>query len=136
MLTREDLESYLLRMEDLESEELEEGMYLVRSRAGAPPVVINYSPPLLLLRMKVMDLPEAGAADVDLFRTLLELNATDVVHGAYGLEDRELILSDTLELETLDFLELQASIESMQLAASGHIERIRSLAGVGGGAEG
>ena len=30
MLTREDLESYLLRMEDVESEELEEGMYLVR----------------------------------------------------------------------------------------------------------
>lgn len=130
MVTREDLESYLIRMEDLEAEELEEGMYLVRSRAGAPPVVINFSPPLLLLRMKVMDLPEAGASDVDLFRTLLELNASDVVHGAYGLEDRELILSDTLELETLDFIELQASIESMQLAASGHMEQIRSLAGV------
>ena len=38
MLTREDLESELLRMEDLEAEELEEGMYLVRDRtvlAGA-----------------------------------------------------------------------------------------------------
>ena len=131
MLTREDLESYLLRMEDLESDEIKEGMYLVRSRAGSPPVVINYSPPLLLLRMKVMDLPEAGAGDTELFRTLLELNASDLVHGAYGLEERELILSDTLELETLDFHELQASIESMQLAASGHMERIRSLAGVG-----
>jgi len=134
MLTREDLESYLLRMEDLETEELEEGMYLVRSRAGASPVVINYSPPLLLLRLKVIDLPEAGAGDVDLFRTLLELNATDVVHGAYGLEQRELILTDTLELETLDFLELQSSIESMQLAASGHMEQIRTLAGVPSGA--
>jgi hypothetical protein len=137
MLTREDLESYLLRMEDAESDELEEGMYLVRSRTGAPPVVINYSPPLLLLRLSVMRLPEAGAGDVALFRTLLELNATDVVHGAYGLEERELIMSDTLELETLDFLELQASIESMQLAATGHIGQIRSLAGVAvDGAEG
>jgi hypothetical protein len=136
MLTREDLESYFLRMEDLESEELEEGMYLVRSRTGASPVFVNYSPPLLLLRLSVMQLPEQGGSDVDLFRTLLELNATDVVHGAYGLEERELILSDTLELETLDFHELQASIESMQLAAAGHMERIRSLAGVGaGGAE-
>jgi hypothetical protein len=80
--------------------------------------------------MKVMDLPESSAGDMELFRTLLELNATDLVHGAYGLEERELILSDTLELETLDFLELQASIESMQLAAAGHIERIRALAGV------
>jgi hypothetical protein len=134
MLTREDLESYLLRMEDVEAQELEEGMYLVRSRAGAPPVVINFSPPLLLLRMKVMDLPEAGAGDAELFRTLLELNATDIVHGAYGLEQRELILTDTLELETLDFLELQSSIESMQLAASGHMEQIRTLAGVPSGA--
>lgn len=130
MVTREDLESYLLRMDDLESEEIEEGMYLVRSRTDGPPLVVNHSPPLLLLRLKVMDLPEAGASDAELFRTLLELNARDVVHGAYGLEDREIILSDTLELETLDFLELQASIESMELAASGHMEQIRSLVGI------
>ena len=136
MVTREDLESYLLRMEDLEAEELEEGMYLVRDRTGGPPVVVNYSAPLLLLRMKVMDLPEASASDADLFRTLLELNASDLVHGAYGLEDRELILSDTLELETLDFHELQASLESMQMAATGHMERIRSLAGVAAGSTG
>ena len=136
MLTREDLESYLLRMEDLESEELEEGMYLVRSRTGSSPVVINFSPPLLLLRLTVMDLPDAALRNPELLRTLLELNANDLVHGAYGLEEEELILSDTLELESLDFIELQASIESMQLAASGHMERIRSLAGVvGSGAE-
>jgi hypothetical protein len=132
MVTREDLESYLLRMEDYEAEEVEEGMYMVTDRDGGPTIVVNHSAPLLLLRMKVMDLPEASASDAALFRTLLELNASDLVHGAYGLEDRELILSDTLELETLDFHELQASIESMQLAAAGHIERIRTLAGVGG----
>jgi hypothetical protein len=132
MLTREDLESYLLRMDDFESEEVEDGMYLVRSRTGGPSVVITYSPPLLLVRIKVMDLPDQRDSDTALFRALLELNAQDIVHGAYGLEDRQLILSDTLELETLDFHELQASIESMELAASGHIERIRSLAGVGG----
>jgi hypothetical protein len=135
MVTREDLESYLLRMEDYEAEELEEGMYMVRDRNQGPPIVVNHSPPLLLLRMKVMDLPKASAGDADLFRTLLELNATDLVHGAYGLEERELILSDTLELETLDFHELQASIESMQLAAAGHMERIRSLAVAGAGGE-
>ena len=135
MLTREDLESYLLRMEDLETEEIDEGMYLVRSRAGAPPIVLNFSPPLLLLRLTVMDLPDAALGNSQLLRTLLELNASDLVHGAYGLEEDELILSDTLQLETLDFPELQASIESMQLAATGHIARIRSLAGVAGGAE-
>ena len=136
MVTREDLESFLLRMEDLEVEEIEEGMYLVRDRGGGPPVVVSHSAPFLLLRMKVMDLPEASATNAELFRTLLELNATDVVHGAYGLEERELILSDTLKLETLDFQELQDSLESMQLAAADHMERIRSLAGVGTGSAG
>lgn len=132
MVTREDLESFLIRM-DVEYEEVDHGMYLVRSRNDGPPIVVHHSPPLLLLRMKVMDLPEAERENAELFRTLLNLNACDVVHGSYGLEEDELILSDTLELETLDFHEVQASVESMQLALSGHIERIRELAG---GAEG
>lgn len=126
MVTREDLESFLIRM-DLDYEEVDQDMFLVRSRNGGPPIVVHYSPPLLLVRMKVMDLPSDGGEQ--LFRTLLELNATDVVHGAYGIEEGELILSDTLELETLDYHELQASLESIQLALSGHMERIRSLAG-------
>ena len=36
MVTREDLESYLLRMEDYEAEEIEEGMYMVKDRTGGP----------------------------------------------------------------------------------------------------
>jgi len=128
MVTREDLESFFIRM-DVEYEEVDQGMYLVRGRNSGLPVVVHHSDALLLIRMKVMDLPELGENARDLYRTLLELNASDIVHGAYGIEDDELILSDTLELETLDFLELQASMESMELAASGHMERIRALAG-------
>jgi len=131
MVTREDMESFLIRM-DLDYEEVDDGMWLVRNRNGGPPFVVHYSPPLLLLRMKVMDLPTSEGS-AELYRTLLELNATDVVHGAYGIEEDELILSDTLELETLDFLELQASVESMQLAASGHLEQIRTLSGADAG---
>jgi hypothetical protein len=128
MVTREDLESFLIRM-DLEYEEVDSGMFLVRGRNSGLPVVVHHADALLLIRMKVMDLPEMSENAVDLYRTLLELNATDVVHGAYGIEEGELILSDTLEMETLDFPELQASVESMELAASGHMERIRELAG-------
>jgi len=128
MVSREDLESFFIRM-DVEYEEVEQGMYLVRGRHSGFPTVVHHSDNLLLIRMKVMDLPEADENAMELYRTLLELNATDIVHGAYGIEDSELILSDTLELETLDFLELQASMESMELAATGHMERIRALAG-------
>ncbi len=130
MVTLEDLESFLIRME-LEYEEVDTGMFLVRGRNSGLPVVVHYADNLLLIRMKLMDMPDGANGSAPLFRMLLELNATDVVHGAYGIEDGELILSDTLELESLDFHELQASMESIELAAATHMERIRSLAGAG-----
>jgi hypothetical protein len=129
MVSREDLESFLIRM-DLNFEEVDDGMYLTRVEDG-PPVVVHHADNLLLIRMKVMDMPEENELSLDLYRTLLELNATEVVHGAYGIEDGDLILSDTLELETLDFHELQASMESISLAAATHMEQIRDLAGAG-----
>jgi hypothetical protein len=129
MVTREDLESFLIRM-DVDFEEVDPGMYLVRGRNAGWPLVIHQADALLLIRMKLMDLPsDLGDRELELYRTLLELNASDVVHGAYGIEEGELILSDTLEMETLDFLELQASVESIELAASGHKDKIQALAG-------
>ena len=136
MVSREDLESFLIRM-DLSYEEVDEGMYLTRAEDDGAPVVVHHADALLLIRMKVMDMPEENERTVDLYRTLLELNATEVVHGAYGIEDGDLILSDTLELETLDFHELQASMESITLAAATHIDTIQGLASAGAnGAEG
>ena len=126
MVTRDDLESFLIRM-DMDWNEVDEGMFLVQSPSGG--VVVHFSDPVLLLRMKVMDLPNGESDLGDLYRTLLELNATDIVHGAYGIENGELILSDTLELQTLDFEELQASVESLQFAAASHLGRIKDLAG-------
>ena len=129
MVTREDLESFLIRM-DLEFEEIDEGMFLVQPRNDGPPVVVHHSPPLLLARLKVMNIPE-GTELGELFKALLVWNATDIVHGAYGLEEGDLVLTDTLELETLDFQELQASVESMQMAAASHMKQIKELAGIG-----
>lgn len=129
MVTRDDLESFLIRM-DLDFNEVDEGMYLVHPTNDGPPVVVHHSPPLLVVRLKVWDLPE-GRDLGKLYETLLVWNATDVVHGAYGIEEGDLIITDTLELETLDFPELQASLESMQMAASSHADDIKTLAGPG-----
>ncbi len=59
-----------------------------------------------------------------LFRRLLEMNATELVHGAYGIEEDSVILSDTLELENLDFNEFQATVDSFQMALASHLEAI------------
>jgi len=131
MVTREDLESYLIRM-DAEFEEVDDGMFLVRPENGGAPIVVHHLDPVLVVRMKVMDLPASSDGLGDLYETLLRLNVSDVIHGAYGLEESTLILSDTLQLGTLDFEELRASLDSVQLAASSHLSRIRTLAGAGG----
>jgi len=134
MVSREDLESFLIRM-DLDYQEIDDGMFLVRGRNSGLPFVVHHEEALLLIRMKLMDMTPEADESTELFRKLLELNATEVVHGAYGIEDGELILSDTLELETLDFHELQASMESIELAAATHMETIRDLAGMGAAVE-
>jgi len=105
-------------------------MFLVEPRNDGPPVVVHHSPPLLMIRLKVMTLPENRDLG-ELYEALLIWNATDVVHGAYGIEEGDLLLTDTLEVETLDFPELQASLESIQMAAASHIQQIKALAGVG-----
>ena len=121
MMTREEVESYLLRM-GLDYEEVEDGFWVIRISEEGPPVVANYSPPLLLLRLKVMDIPadNGDGRFARLYRRLLELNAGDILHGSYGIDDGEVVLSDALELETMDFGELRSSYESMALAAQTH----------------
>jgi hypothetical protein len=129
MVTRDDLESFLIRM-DLDFEEVDEGMFLVQSENDGPPVVVHHSPPLLVARLKIMTVPR-GRDLGKLYEHLLVWNATDVVHGAYGIEEGDLVLTDTLELESLDLPELQASLESMQMAAASHYDQIKLLAGTG-----
>lgn len=128
MTTKEDIESYLIRM-GVEHEELEEGLWLLKGQQGSAPVVLNYTPPVVLLRLKVMDLP----SDIDstkmsqFYRRLLEINASDIVHGSYGIEENNVVISDALQLEDLDFSELRSSYESILLAASSHTPVLAEL---------
>jgi hypothetical protein len=128
MTSREDLESYLLRL-GVEYDEVEDAMWLLKPDGSGASVVVSYSPPVVLLRLKVMQLP-TDADDVRLapfFRRLLELNATDILHGSYGIENEDVVLSDALELEDLNFSELRSSFESMVLAASSHTPKLSEL---------
>ena len=123
MLNREDIESFLIRA-DAEFEELDEGLWVVHpdgdSEGTQPAILVSYQPPVLVCRADVRDLPIDDEDQLALYRRLLELNAVDLVHGAYGLENGEIILSDTLELENLDFSEFRVSLESLSLALTSH----------------
>lgn len=123
MVTREDVESFLLRSE-LQYQEIEEGMWVARSGEDGAALVIHYSAPVLVFRLKVMDLPAGGERCEGLFRKLLELNASDLVHAAYGLDENDVILTETLELENLQYNEFQATVDSFQLALASHLETL------------
>jgi len=132
MKTRDDIESFLIQM-NVGHEELEQGMWVIRAPDGGTPVVVQYEPPVAVLRLKFMDLP-AERDDVrfaSFYRRLLELNATEIVHGSYGIEGDEVVISDALELETLDFHELRSSYESIMLAASSHPAGLAELVPAG-----
>ncbi len=127
MISREDLESFLIRTE-MDHREIGEAMWLVDPVRDAeedhPAVVVSLSPPLVIFRAAIGMVPEGDQARLTLFQDLLELNATDMVHGAYGLEGDEIILTDALEIVDLDYSEFLASLESLSLAVTSHAKQL------------
>lgn len=121
MANREDIESWLGRLasEGVTAREVSEGLWVLTTSPDAPELVVHYNPPVLVLRVKVLELGDNSKPE--LYRRLLELNATDLVHGSYGIDGNSVVLSDARELENLDFAEFQASYDSIMLALASHL---------------
>jgi hypothetical protein len=130
MVTREDTEAFLDRLaaEGATYREIEPGLWVVRP-GGALEVdfIVHYNPPVVVIRVKVMDLPASNGRGADLNRRLLELNASDLVHGSYGISDNSIVLTEALELAHLDYEEFQSSYEAMTLALATHLRELASF---------
>jgi hypothetical protein len=130
MLTREEAEAFLDRLsaEGASYEEVSEGFWRVRPGGSLDfDVIVNYAPPVLMLRIKVMNLPSGNGNAATLNRRLLELNANDLVHGSYGISGDQVVLTEALELSHLDYEEFQASYESMTLALAAHLRELSTF---------
>ena len=125
MITREDIQSFLDRLDGggLTVTEIEPTLWLARTPADAE-VVVHDAPPVAILRVRVMELPASEPRRGELFRQLLEYNARELVHGSYGLEGDHVVLTDTIELENLDFNEFEASFDSITLAVASHLSAL------------
>jgi hypothetical protein len=125
MTSREDLEGYIERMssEGVQAKEVAPGLWVLTPGEPGAEVVVHFNPPVVVLRVRVMKLPQDGKRS-ELYRHLLELNARDLVHGSYGVEGDDVVLSDALELENLDFNEFQASFESLTVALASHLSTL------------
>ena len=127
MVTREEIETFLdkLASDGASHTEVEPGLWLVRPSGEMDfDVVVHYSPPVVVLRVKVMNLPSSEEAVATLSRRLLQLNASDLVHGSYGIERDSIVLTEALELSHLDFEEFLAAYEGMTLALASHMREL------------
>jgi len=122
MKTNDDIESYLIDLE-VDYEQIGEGLWKVHS--GAATVVIAHTPPVLVMRVKMFDAPAERREE--LFTKLLELNTSEMLHGAYGLENGSIVVVDSLQSENLDLNELEASLDSLAMAVHNHHELLSSF---------
>ena len=118
MISREKIEGYMLKLA-LSFEEVDETAWVIKDEEkGLENIVVVSADPLVVIRVKVMEIPEENK--VEFFEALLRLNASDMIHGAYALEDNNVLLLNTLEGETMDLEEFQASLDAIGLALMQH----------------
>jgi hypothetical protein len=99
------------------SEDPENELVVVENEAeGIKNLIIDCEAPIVIIEQLIMKLPAAGP---EILKRLLQMNR-ELVHGAFVLDETgELLLfRDTLQLENLDYNELEGSIKALSLALS------------------
>ncbi|MFW5811188.1 MAG: YbjN domain-containing protein [Thermodesulfobacteriota bacterium] len=115
----ETVKTYLQDMDILivDEDPGEELVVVENEEEGIKNLIIDCEDPILIIEQLIMKLkPDC---DPDFFKWLLKINR-ELVHGAFVLDgDGEMLLfRDTLQLENLDYNELDASVKALSLAMS------------------
>ncbi len=112
------IESYLVNL-DIPYEDLGENTWIINDpNSGLEQVAVAVNEPLVVVRVKVMELPRRNREEFML--TLLKLNGSDLVHGAYAVVDNDVILIDTLNYETMHQEDFQAALDAVSMALTEH----------------
>ena len=109
MVTKEDIEGFLNRLDSggVSHSEVEPGIWVMKPGGALDfDVIVHFSPPVVVISVKVMAVPSDKQLEATLNRRLLELNASDLVHGAYGIEEDSIVMAEALELSHLDFAQV------------------------------
>jgi hypothetical protein len=125
--SNEDLETLFRRL-DRTFEALEDGTFLVVGAPHQPPIAVRLAPPVVVLQVSIGEAPRGDLPrEAALFRRLLELNATSLLHAAYGLDGDAITLGAALEADTLDPNELEAALADLGMALTEHVPALREL---------
>ena len=115
----ETVKTYLQDMDILivDEDPGEELVVVENEEEGIKNLIIDCEDPILIIEQLIMKLkPDCKA---DFFKWLLKINR-ELVHGAFVLDEEGemLLFRDTLQLENLDYNELDASVKALSLAMS------------------
>ena len=126
MRTEQDVEAYLKEF-GIPYQGLGDGLFVVTDAAsGLHNLAIKVESPVVVFRMRVLDVPHPGSAGrEDLFEQLLRLNGSGLLHSAFCLQNDGIYLTAALPLDNLDANELQAVVDDLGIAASQHVARLR-----------
>jgi len=125
MVTKDEIEGFLDRLgaEGASYSEIEPGLWVVRPNGELDfNVVVHFSPPVVLLRVKVMSMPTKAESVATLSRRLLD--ASDLLHGSYGIEKDSIVMTEALELAHLDYEEFLAAYESITVSLASHLREL------------
>ncbi len=126
--THEDIEDFIMRSE-ISAIDVAPGTWLLQDETwGGAQIVVQHTDPLVVFRCKLFELPEMSDASMaKLFGTMLALNATDMVQGAYAIEGTSVVVVEVLQSENLDDNEFFAAVDSLTMAIVDHHDVLAAM---------
>jgi len=111
-ITHEDEAEELVVVEDLDS--------------GISNLIIDCEAPIVIFEQHIMPAPHEPG---EFYKRLLQINRT-LVHGAFVLDEegQNVFFRDTLQLEHLDFNELEGTISALSLAMAENADELLKFA--------
>ncbi|NUP10563.1 MAG: hypothetical protein HOW73_31325 [Polyangiaceae bacterium] len=126
----DDVETYLLNLgRTFEKREVNgsSATFLITS-PDTPVMAIRVAPPIVAINVNIGPTPTDEGHQLRFFRKLLELNASDLMHASYGLENGSIVLSAALALDNLDANELEATLSDIDVAIVRHTKELAQIA--------
>lgn len=121
------VKDYLMELEySILIEDRENDVFVVESTDdGISNLMIGIADPIIIIEQYLFDL-NSNVGNVS--KQLLIKNR-DIVHGAFVMDDdgKKVLFRDTLQIETLDFEELEGTLASLSLLLSEYTDEIISF---------
>ncbi len=108
---------------DITKENPEDGILVIqKENFGIKNLIIGVAPPILIMEQFIFKINNQSEK---ILKSLLQKNR-DIVHGAFVLDEsgEKVIYRDTLQIENLDFNELEGSLNSLSLLMSEYSDKI------------